>query len=137
MDILVVVAISTIVIGALLLAGLAIWLAIDRTRQVQAGRGAAGQPGGSASARAEGPSRATPAAPQAPTGPKTPEQQQEAAGPAEVRAAKEAAKIKPANSPAEARPAKDAASSGEYPAAEQYDQTLLPPPSKRRTRSQR
>lgn len=135
-DILVLVAISTIVIGALLLAGLAIWLAIDRNRQIQDGRGVAGQPGGNAPARPQELPRPTPAASQAPTGSKTPGQQQEAAGPAEVRAVKDAANTRPANSPAEVKPAKDAASSGEYPAAGQYDQTLLPPP-KRRTRSQR
>jgi hypothetical protein len=112
---LILVAISIIVIGALLLAGLAIWLAIDRNRQVSAGRGQTSQPSGNAPARAAEPSR--PAASSAPKGPKAPAQQKDVAGPAEIK------------------PTKDAASSGEYPAASQYDQTLLPPP-KRRTRSQ-
>jgi cytoskeletal protein RodZ len=118
MDITVIIAISIIALGFLILTGLAVWLAVDRQRRSQqtptvqpprqSGPKAAYQPPGPAS---------SPAATPGPTEAKQAPSSQSA--PARQKA--------PANPP-------DPQHSGEYPAAELYDQTLLPTPPKRRTR---
>lgn len=112
MDTTVIIAISIIVLGFVILSGLAIWLAVDRQRRsqqipsVQPPQQSSPKPAHQRPARAS-----TPAA--------TP-------GPHEIKQAPASQKA-PANLP-------DPQHSGEYPAADLYDQTLLPTPPKRRTR---
>ncbi len=115
-DLLVILAISVIIIGFLILVGVAIWLAAERRRHLAAGQNtAARQP----AAAGEKPAAPPPAMP----------------------AAKPAAEAEPKNTAGDASPAgnapqKDVLHSGEYPSAAIYDQTLLPQPPKRRTRPQ-
>ena len=118
MDTTVIIAISIIVLGFVILSGLAIWLAVDRqhrSQQIpsvqppqQSGPKPVHQPPAQASTPAATPGQSeakqAPASQGAPTGKKA-----------------------PANPP-------DPQHSGEYPAADLYDQTLLPTPPKRRTR---
>lgn len=114
MDTTVMIAISIIALGFVILAGLAIWLAVDRQRRSQ--QTPAVQP----------PQQSSPKpAYQPPKPASTPV-------PTEARQApsSQSAPVRqkaPANLP-------DPQHSGEYPAAELYDQTLLPVPPKRRTR---
>lgn len=118
MDTTVIIAISIIALGFLILTGLAVWLAVDRQRRNQ--QTPAVQPLQQSSPKPayQPPAPApTPAAPPGPT----------------------AAKQAPASQSAPASPKApahflDPQHSGEYPAAELYDQTLLPTPPKRRTR---
>lgn len=119
-DIILVLAISVIIIGFLILVGVALWLAAERRRNRFA---AQGQPA---------PQRASRAAAQPP---QTASQGSGAQGQPPGEAAAPAAPEGPAGStsPAGAPPHKDANSSGEYPSAALYDQTLLPERSKRRT----
>ncbi len=125
-DTVLILAISVIIIGVLILAGLAFWLALDRRRthtslQSQPIRqGDQQAPGGQRPAQAglPGGQRPSPAAP-TPAVPQAPKRNQ-------------GGKADPA-----AQPPKDIGSSGEYPAAALYDQTLLPgQPAKRRNKQQ-
>jgi len=114
------VAIGIIIIGFLILVGVALWLAAERRRNRFA---AQGQPP---------PQRASqPAARQVQPAPQWPSAQAQPPGAAAAPVTPEG----PAGSaaPAEAAPHKDANSSGEYPSAALYDQTLLPQRPKRRT----
>ena len=112
MDATVIIAISIIALGFVILAGLAIWLAVDRQRRSQS-TPAVQQPPQSGPK----PARQPPAPASAPAA---------APGPIEAKQA-------PAGQQAPATLA-DPQHSGEYPAAAQYDQTLLPEPPRRRTR---
>lgn len=108
-------AISIIIIGFLILVGVALWLAAERRRSRFA---AQSQPA---------PQRASQPAAQPPQTAPQGQPPGEAAAPAVPEG--------PAGSaaPAGAPPHKDANSSGEYPSAALYDQTLLPQPPKRRS----
>ncbi|HLW00170.1 MAG TPA: hypothetical protein VKT82_15995 [Ktedonobacterales bacterium] len=127
-DILVGLAISVIVIGFLILAGVAIWLAAERRRTLSA---APGRPA---------PQRASqPAAPQQQPATQPANQGQQAApqpaAPPTPSAAPAAAPEKASSAaPAAPKAQKDEHSSGEYPSAANYDQTILPEPPRRRTR---
>jgi predicted lipid-binding transport protein (Tim44 family) len=117
-NLLITLAISVMVIGFLVLVGVALWLAAERRRnqpavRQQPVRQTGSQPAGQQSTNPHEPgAQGQPAAapPAAPGG--------QASGAA----------------PTETRQHKDANSSGEYPSAALYDQTLLPEPRKRRTR---
>ncbi|HEY7355502.1 MAG TPA: hypothetical protein VH590_03515 [Ktedonobacterales bacterium] len=116
-ELLVILAISVIIIGFLILVGIALWLAMERRRNLTT---AQSQPA---------PQRGSqPAAPPQPAS-------QEAHAAAAAPAVPPAATAGQASSePAPGNPAqKEPHASGEYPSASLYDQTLLPPP-KRRTR---
>jgi len=119
---LLILAITVIIIGVLLLAGLAIWLAVDR-RRTQATLQS--QPIQHSEYQAAGGQR--------------PGQSQPPISPTPARRPAAAQATEPAGGKAAlaARPLKDVSSSGEYPAAAIYDQTILPTPSaKRRPRQQ-
>ena len=112
MDATVIIAISIIALGFVILAGLAIWLAVDRQRRSQPTPAIQQQPQSGPKAANQRPGPAvTPAA---------------APGPKEAKQTPSSQKA-PASLP-------DPQHSGEYPAAELYDQTLLPQPPRRRTR---
>ena len=118
MDTTVIIAISIIVLGFVILSGLAIWLAVDRQRRSQ--QIPPVQP-----PQQSGPKPARQRPVQASTPAATP-------GPGEAKQASASQSAStgqkaPANLP-------DPQHSGEYPAADLYDQTLLPTPPKRRTR---
>ncbi|HEU5200671.1 MAG TPA: hypothetical protein VFU32_13615 [Ktedonobacterales bacterium] len=106
MDTTVIIAISIIALGFVILAGLAIWLAVDRQRRNQQ----------------------TPAAqPLQQSAPKPARQSPAPASPSATTPDPPAAKQALASHA-------DPQHSGEYPSAELYDQTLLPTHPKRRTR---
>lgn len=111
-ELLVILAISVIVIGFLILVGIAIWLAAERRHNLAAAQNQPTQQRGG-----QPDSQGAPAAPPAPATPPV-----AAAGQAGSEPAPENA------------PQKEPHASGEYPSAALYDQTILPPPPKRRTR---
>ena len=126
-DLLVILAISVIIIGFLILVGVAIWLAAERRRHLAAASNtAARQPAVLLAETGEKP--AVPA-PTAPTAPKEHPADSASATPKDP-----AGETAPAGTPQ--TPQKEVLSSGEYPSAAMYDQTLLPQPPKRRTRHQ-
>ena len=112
MDTTVIIAISIIALGFVILTGLAIWLAVDRQRRHQ--HTPAVQP----------PRQSDPKPVHQPPAPASPPAAQP--GPAVVKQAPASQSV-----PASLH---DPQHSGEYPAAELYDQTLLPAPPKRRAR---
>jgi hypothetical protein len=114
-DILVIVSISVIIIGFLILVGVAIWLAVER-RQLSAGQPRSTPQRGS-----------QPAAPQAAASQGPAIQGEPAAAPAASEGQAGGA------APTGSQTQKDANTSGEYPSAAIYDQTMLPEPRKPRT----
>jgi hypothetical protein len=117
-DILIILAISVIIIGFVILAGVAFWLAIERRQTLSA---PAGRP---APQRESQPAaqQSVPSASQgqiAPAQPATPAATPEKAG---------------STTPATPQAQKELLPSGEYPSAANYDQTILPEPPRRRTR---
>jgi predicted lipid-binding transport protein (Tim44 family) len=124
-NILVGLAIGVIIIGFIILAGVAFWLALERRRALSAG------PGQSAPQRGS-----QPAAPQQRSAP--PANQEQKAAPAAAQPAAPAPSATPENAssaaPATPKAQKDVHPSGEYPSAASYDQTILPEPPRRRTR---
>lgn len=118
-DIILGLAISVIIIGFLILVGVALWLAAERRRNRLAAQGQpAPQRGGQ------------PAAQQSQTASQVSGAQAQTPGSTAASAAPEGQAGSAAS--AGAPPHKDANSSGEYPSAALYDQTLLPQPPKRR-----
>ena len=117
MDATVIIAISIIALGFVILAGLAIWLALDRQRRSQ-----------STPAVQQPPQSGLKAAHPSPAPAVTP-----AAAPGPIEAKQTPARQTPSSQKAPAS-LPDPQHSGEYPAAEQYDQTFLPQPPRRRTR---
>jgi dienelactone hydrolase len=128
-DILIILAISVIILGFLMLVGLALWLAAERRRARSAVPYPPRQP--LASQPVAQPQR--PVAPEAADEDPTVQLRRPAASPAAAAPAESQAG---SAAPAESKPQKDLLPSGEYPSAALYDQTLLPPPPKRRTRPQ-
>ncbi len=116
-ELLVILAISVIIIGFLILVGIAIWLAAERRRNLAAAQSQPSQQRGSQPATQPAPQGGPAAAP----------------APATPPAATGQAGSTPAP---ENPPQKELHTSGEYPSAALYDQTLLPQPPKRRPRPQ-
>lgn len=126
-DVILGLAISVIIIGFFILVGVAIWLAAERRRNLAMLSQPAPQSG---SRPAAPPSQTTDQAQQAP---EQPPAHSSAATPVSQPAATQgqASDITPVETP----PDRQAKLSGAYPAAELYDQTLLPQqPPKRRKR---
>ena len=117
MDTTVIIAISIIALGFIILIGLAVWLALDRQRRNQQTLAAQPPQQSGPQPDRQPPATSTPGAPSRPP---------------EARPAP-ASKSAPAEQKAPSPPP-DSIHSGEYPAAGLYDQTILPPPPKRRTR---
>ena len=118
-ELLIILAISVIIIGFLILVGVAIWLAMERRRLSGAPTQRANQP----------------AIPQA--APQTPAAPAKAATPPAAAAAPAGAEGKASDAlPKEKPRQKEVHPSGEYPSAALYDQTLLPQPPKRGTKPQ-
>lgn len=126
----VIIALSIILVGVLILAGLAIWLAVDRQRRSQ--HASTSQPApqsGSYPMSQPRPAASQPAKDrsQAPA-----QQPPEHAQPTPAQHAPAPQQRTPASGASSKLP--DPVSSGEYPSAALYDQTILPEPPKRRTR---
>jgi cytoskeletal protein RodZ len=128
-DTTVLIAISIIILGVLILAGLAIWLAVDRQRHQQASTGQAAPQSGSYPMGQPHPATSQPATSkhQAPTS-----QPAQHAGPAASQHAPTPQHTAPASKTGSKLP--EPVNSGEYPSAALYDQTILPEPPKRRSR---
>lgn len=118
-ELLVILAISVMIIGFLILVGIALWLAMERRRSLAAQSQPAPQRGGQPG---QPPAQQQPASQGAPAAAPAPATPPAAAG----QAGSEPAPGNP--------PPKEPRASGEYPSAALYDQTLLPQPPKRRTR---
>ncbi len=117
-ELLIILAISVIIIGFLILVGVAIWLAVERRRLSAAPAQRANQP---AAQQGGAQGAATPA--RAATPP--------------AAAVTPAAEGKASDAPPKEKPRqKEVHPSGEYPSAALYDQTLLPEPPKRGTKPQ-
>jgi cytoskeletal protein RodZ len=114
-ELLVILAISVIIIGFLILVGIALWLAAERRRNLAAQSRPAQQRGGQPVMQQPVP-QATPTAAPAPADPPAAEGQ--------------AGSVPTTGNP----PQKEPHASGEYPSAALYDQTILPQPPRRRTR---
>lgn len=118
-DLLVILAISVIIIGFLILVGVALWLAAERRRHLSAETNTA--------ARQLAVQRSA-------TGEKPAVPKDQPAASASAMPKDPAGGTAPAGTPQ--TPQKEVHPSGEYPSAAMYDQTLLPQPPKRRTRPQ-